>query len=223
MRIIAVDIEASGMNPFVHSILEIGAVCLDTDTLEVVSRFEVNIKDRDGARWEPRCLREFWTNPENCETRVVHALLERIEQAGVAPKAAIEQFWAWLQAQHTAGHPVKQIVSDNVAFDVAWLDHELLKHGVSDQPLAYAFCSFDGETGAAGGRQYKQARSLTDLMKGACRQNGWVRDETLFAALGVAAEDTPEARGLVHDHRAVNDAHKMAHVYALIVRAFQKE
>ena len=215
--IVAVDIEATGMNPHVHSIIEIGAVCLDTETLEVESTFQVAIKHEPDARWEPRCLQEFWTNPKNCPTAVVSNLLQRVRNNGLPPRQAMQAFYDWLQALHTKDHPVKQIVSDNVAFDVAWLDYELLRLGITDMPLAYAFCGFD-VNGNPAQKEYRQARSLTDLKKGFVRRVKFIKDQDMYELAGVGPEDTAGGRGIVHDHCAVNDAHKIAHDYALLYR-----
>jgi len=113
------------------------------------------------------------------------------------------------------------LVSDNVAFDIAWLDHELLSHGICDRPLSYAFCAFDSD-GTPGAKRYRQARSVTDLKKGVTRKaRGWVSDDEALAAVGAATGDYPDhpSRGIVHDHRAVNDAHRMCHVAAVLYRA----
>jgi oligoribonuclease (3'-5' exoribonuclease) len=92
--VVAIDIEATGMDHTRHAMLEIGAVAVDIDTFEVVDRFLVTLRHDQDPRWETRCLREFWTDPAKCSTPVVHSLLDRIRDSGVTPTAAITQLLA---------------------------------------------------------------------------------------------------------------------------------
>ena len=135
MKLIGIDVEATGAALGIHSMLAFGVAVVDTDTLEVVEKRRWLIRETPAPRWEFRCLREFWF-ASGAEAGKV--LLAECDMYGQSPKGAMDHFVAWCSKQVARfGVESLQFVTDNAAFDAAWISYYLAAH-TPVQSLHYA-------------------------------------------------------------------------------------
>lgn len=110
---VAVDTETSGLNPWEHEIIEIGAVRFSLDREE--DQFEVLI--RPEGKIDPR-------------SRAVHQITnEELEEKGVSLEVAMEQFLAFIGSESLVFH--------NAPFDVSFIIRSLQKVGLEVPQNSY--------------------------------------------------------------------------------------
>ena len=112
MRICAFDIESTGDG---QTIIAIGAVILDVDTLEVV-RIAKFVSIPEELTFETRCLVEFWMK----FPKVFEALWK--SQFNVPGTDLAKEFRLFLKEHEQKGDI---LVSDNTAYDAAEIQHNL--------------------------------------------------------------------------------------------------
>lgn len=196
--VVAFDIEARGMSMTRNGLNAIGWCVKDCETLEKLEKGYVCVMPLPDQSFEPRCLEEFWhAKPEH------RAILERIEAESIPAKDAIDivkqNIVRW---QNTYAKAF--IVSDNVAFDIAFLNYYFDYFGYP--PLLY----HQTESGAAGG--YK---SVHDTYSYAAGVMGWKHSDRSHR--GSKADRICNILDIsieaVHDHMPHNDAEYIAEMY----------
>lgn len=117
--IVAIDVEATGQFVDRNWPIQFGiaVVILDEDDEEHQLGWGSYVRRPEGRVWEPRCVNEFWLkNPD-----VYAKALQAQDTAPTATEVA-EQMMNWLD-RTLFGVPSEKItvITDNRAYDVAWL------------------------------------------------------------------------------------------------------
>jgi DNA polymerase III epsilon subunit-like protein len=114
---ICVDVETAGPHPAEYALLSIGAVVVD----DPAQSFYIELQpDR---------------NIITDESLSIHKLaLDVLAERGTPPKAAMQQFAAWVQQQAAGRSPI--FVAFNAAFDWMFINDYLLRY-TSDNPFGH--------------------------------------------------------------------------------------
>jgi hypothetical protein len=196
--VVAFDIEGRGMSMMRNGLNAIGWCVMDCETLERLEKGYVCVQPLPGQEFEKRCLEEFWhAKPEH------RVILDRIESESIPAKDAIDivktNIVRW---QNT--YAIAFIASDNVAFDIAFLNYYFDYFGYP--PLLY----HQTESGAAGG--YK---TVHDTYSYAAGVMGWKHSDP--SQRGSKADRICKAFDLSikaeHNHMPDNDAEYIAEMY----------
>lgn len=165
--LLAVDIERSGDNPTQHATLAIGACVMHEGKTLAKERWNGYTDD---VWFEPRCVREFWSQQPHLLTHFKVAGTQQAAQAAMI--AAFQAFRArWERTADAMGARL-QLVSDNPEFDVFHLNY-MITTLTQDAPIPHA---------AADGR-YLRCWNSDSLCRGALAQ----LDPAFAAEWGVSA------------------------------------
>ncbi len=118
---LGIDVETSGQGLGTNFMTQIGAAIVDVERGVTVATWESYVAQPEGRVWEERCVREFWSKPENAarweETKA--------EVAAARPAAEVAaEFRAWV-AEHGATPDDTTIIFDTAGFDQSWVDQML--------------------------------------------------------------------------------------------------
>lgn len=110
--VIGFDFECAGGIPEKHGFTQLGASAHELDTGVCIGQFNqyANMK---GLEWEERCVREFWSRPDNQER--YKETLEQVENAQFTCKEVVNQFIAWAREISKGRKCV--MISDNMIYD----------------------------------------------------------------------------------------------------------
>ncbi|CAH6421018.1 Hypothetical protein UVM_LOCUS314 [uncultured virus] len=204
-KLLSFDIKTTGADPFKHHMLAIGACLFDSETETVMSKIEYLITPGNDVVFEAKCLREFWLK-DGRETLI--SMLENMYQKGITPERAIGDLVFWIEERTRDCADDTIIISDNVAYDVSWLNHYISKYSHS-RPLHYIF----------GGKYrtivdtYSYASAVAQKTHSA--QFDWDMNES---ALEIVGEETPEASMRTPCEGAV----RIARLHSRIMRGVKK-
>jgi len=128
---ISFDIEATGMRPSKHAMVELGAAA-GTQSKGVFAEFSRQIAIPEGKGFDEACEKEFWDV-------VVPEKKKQVIECETTPESAMRDFvdWVYNILRIDAGGNRKRVrfVGDNIAFDAKWVsvyldeyaDHEPLE------------------------------------------------------------------------------------------------
>lgn len=118
---IAFDVEATGMRPSVHALVELGAAA-GTQALGTLTSFSAKMAIPRGHGFDKACELEFWDAK-------VPEKKKQVLGCTVSPEDVMLDFVAWVEGvlKNHAGGNMKRVrfISDNVAFDAKWVSHYL--------------------------------------------------------------------------------------------------
>lgn len=186
--ILAYDIEGTGQFLGSCGIVAIGATLHDPHTGLVVQDpltgkyicVELHLRT-DGVEWEEACRREFWDRrPE---------LLAKLSEGAIHPQEAMRElalFHEWVMLV-TQGHV--QVVSDNPAYDVGFLNWYITTYTPGKPSLHYITGSYRG---------VRCVNSMLSMLPFRAREG--LRGRCPFVA----------------DHTPMHDAQKVGWMYAML-------
>ncbi len=123
---LAMDIETTGQYLGRNAMIAVGMVVMD-DEMNILKNFTVCLKE-NGKEREERCMKEFWEKQPA-------ELFSNIIKNGIDPQIAMNMLVEWLlDVEMTYGDRLV-VVSDNPAFDVAWINYYLATYTV--RPMLY--------------------------------------------------------------------------------------
>lgn len=221
---LAIDIESSGQDMTRHFLVAVGAcvVQLESNSVHEPSedQFLAYLAPPPGTGWDPACLEHFWNNPKKGDRgRTQLELLEaaRRKHGLWEPHHAMDMFVHWLHRM-ALKYPLLIVVSDNPAYDVAWINYAVQRFATHPKPFdSLAYCT--GE--------YRSIRDVTSFYRGVALQaphaalgaSGRAEEQAL-QRLGVPS--FPEF-GVLHDHNPLHDALLMAHQAVHVCQLLSRE
>lgn len=123
------DVETTGQSLSHNAMIALGAVVMDTNST-TLHTFKVCLGVPSDKGWEPRCLAEFWSQ---------HADLKAsIERDAIDAKRAMVGFACWLNLMDLLYGDRLVLLTDNPAFDVAWINLYLSQYTLRPS-LYYGF------------------------------------------------------------------------------------
>lgn len=142
--VLAVDIETSGSRPE-HSVLAIGAAVLD-DQFTTIDTFLYRGYVPDRTKFDARCLRESWSQPEQQATlkQLVYRGQVPIERVPVPPDEVpsdminrFRQFMGLMEMEAQKAGAKLEVVTDNAGFDLRLLSREIYKYIPDDEGMQF--------------------------------------------------------------------------------------
>jgi len=192
----AFDVETSGPRIGKHSLMSIGAACVELSRghVTILDRFFVTIRWPEGLVFD-ETTRDFWhQNPQAFTTNT---------RNGKPVKEAAQMLYEHIhEAQRKASLRKARYVllTDNAYFDVPWIDWFLCEHTERGLPLRHNY--FTGWMGP---------QNVVDLSE----RLQCLREVNIDLNMQGFHSNTP------HDHTPLNDALRLVERYAYFRRALQ--
>lgn len=197
---LGVDVETTGQNLTQHAMIALGAVVMDEQFNELET-FAGYLKMNKSRVWEQRCVDEFWSKNQT--------ILEKIEKNANNPYVVMNSFVEWLSLLDAKFKDNLVVVSDNVGFDVAWIN-EYLSIYTTRPSLDYRWCDIEKKY------VYRRIWDTNSVMHGALLVNtGKVIEWNVETALEVQNDRWK------NDHDPLNDARNVAANYILCIKKFR--
>lgn len=207
-RYVAFDIETAGCRVAKHPIIAIGYVVGDEsgNVLEKgCFKFDVEwytvdptnpLIVTDYKQFEPRCVKEFWNNPEHPN---MHNIINKLKDGAKPVHEEMQRFCAWLNGLEKTyvGHRIK-FLSDNPSFDIAFIDYNLDKY-CDRNPLRFTIEN-----------RYRAIDCPDDMVS-------MLPGDRVTAALNMFMDAS-----VVHDHYPSNDAHYIYSVFIIMKKLKQQ-
>ncbi len=191
----AFDVETSGPRIGKHSLMSIGAACVEITPrgqITVLDRFFVAIHWPEGLVFD-ETTREFWRiNPQAFAINTSNA-----KPVKVAAQLLYEHIYDVQRKAHLRKARY-MVLTDNAYFDVPWIDWFLCEHTERGLPLRHNY--FTG---------WLVPQNVVDLSE---------RLQTL-REVNMAPNMTAFHSSVPHDHTPLNDAIRLAERYAYFRRA----
>lgn len=127
-----IDVETTSQYLSNGAMIALGAVVMDAGG-KTLHTFKVCLAVPPYKGWEPRCLAEFWLHHET--------LKAAIERDAIDAEKAMRGFARWLNLMDLVYGDRLVLLTDNPAFDVAWIN--LYLHQYTNRPSLYYGFSFD--------------------------------------------------------------------------------
>lgn len=215
-HILAVDCEVSGMNFFVHSLLEMGAAVIEVETGNVVSQFH-RYFGIENVEWQEDTKKEFWDNPKHGDgTKTPLELMVARGSDSVSKSNGIHDFVEWAR-EIDKNLPDKHrivVVSDTAGFDYSWISFHMSDcfSRKGDAPsLDYLF------------GKWQSVKEITSFYRGILRDPYSKSGKESFLA-AFADYDIPQnVREPLYDHNPKNDATFIAVRAAYAIKQIQNE
>lgn len=215
-NVLAVDIETSGMDPCKHTLLGLGYAFMSSSG-KVIASYQDNFYVPECTLWDLRTWNEFWSKNLAQLEKLRYTEEPSLGVTSNPVASAIVRFqkrralWEKLSLEQT-GSPLR-LVGDNIAFDIAWLNHFIGLY-TPDLPIPYVASRVVGVCMGPPAQQYGTLYDTGSVAHGILlgRYPGEAgKPGSATRRLG-AREDWPESPA-PHDHTPMNDAIFIAHAF----------
>ena len=131
---VSIDLEAAGSLPLKNGFLCLGSTLVRFPQYEEIATFK-KWASMEGYQWDEACVERFWKkNPA-----LYAEALEETKRSKLSPFQVVQLYFEWLE-EHTGTLTNVQLISDNPAYDVAYL-----RVFGGDHDIFYAFKNKAGE------------------------------------------------------------------------------
>lgn len=197
---LGVDVETTGQYLSINAIVALGAVVMDEQFNELET-FVGYFKIPEEHVWEKRCVDEFWSKNQ--------LMLDKFKKNAANLDLVMKSFAEWLSLLDTKFKDNLVVVSDNVGFDIAWINQYLSLYTYRPS-LYYRWCDVQKKY------VYRRIWDTDSVMHGALlATTGKVIEWNVESALEVQNDRWK------NDHDPLNDARNVVANYILCIKKFR--
>lgn len=205
MHLIFFDVETTGAFLDKNAMVELGAVCINAETSEVLGTFHQFLQIPEGRGWEARCLREFWEKNDYMRARK-----EVVLENGRNPEDVMNEFVLWchnMNSNPKLGDDELRFAGDAIYYDCDWVSHYLSQYTTTPS-LEMLFTDNENVP------QFRPVFHITDYYKGlrCSSPKEWSSYKKILQDYDISEDDIINK----HDHSSLHDSLHMAEVFSKI-------